>query len=202
MPKIDMNEYEAATATSDGDYQRMGAGGYVCAIQAVRTKSTDYGKTIDLVGERQYVKLIFDVIEGDLAGKFSDDYWADESKDWGHQFYLSWKNLGSLKNAIQCLDESNPGFDAMAAFEADAWEQFVGKKMGLVFGEEEYLANDGTVKTRLTFGRIKSVQDIREGRFKVPEKKLLDGGAARQEQAGEPQASGGAGSIYDESLPF
>ena len=196
MPKINHAEYDAATAsTGGGEFQRMGAGGYVCAIQAVRTEGADYGRTIDYVSERQYVKLIFDVVEGPLAGKFSDDYWADPSKDWGHQFYLSWKNLGALKNAIQCLDESNPGFDAMAAFEADAWQQFIGKKMGLVFGEEEYLANDGTVKTRLGFGRIKSVQDIRDGRFKVPDLKKLANAPA-------PQASTGGGSAYDEDIPF
>ena len=170
MPRIDKSEYEAATPSGGGgDYQRMGAGGYECSIQAVRTR----GDGIDYVNDRKYVKLIFDIDAGPLAGKFSDDYWADESRDWGHQFYLSWKNLGALKSTIQCLDESNPGFDAMAAFEADAWGLFIGKKIGLVFGEEEYLGNDGTVKTRLGFGRAKSIQDIRDGRFKVPEKKTL-----------------------------
>ena len=170
MPKINREEYEAATANGGGgDYQRMGAGGYVCTIQAVRTDTAD---------TRQYVKLIFDVAEGDLAGKFSDDYWAGEDKDWGHQFYLSWKNYNALKNVMQCLDESNPGFDALAAFEADNWTMFIGKKLGLVFGEEEYLGNDGTIKTRLGFGRAKSIQDIRDGRFKVPPLKKLEGAAA------------------------
>lgn len=164
MPKINHDEYDAATPSGGGDYQRMGAGGYICTIQAVRT---------DAVDTRQYVKLIFDIADGPLAGKFSDDYWAGEDKDWGHQFYLSWKNWGALKNALTCLDESNPGFDSEAAFEADNWTLFIGKKLGLVFGEEEYLANDGTVKTRLGFGRIKSIQDIRDGRYKVPELKKL-----------------------------
>ena len=200
MPKIDKTEYEAAEATNGGgEYKRMPAGGYVVAVQAVRTKGTNSsGREIDYVTENQYVKLIYDIVEGDFAGKFSEDYWADESKDWGHQFYLSWKNLGALKNSIQCLDESNPGFDAMAAFEADKWGMFVGKKFGIVLGEEEYLGNDGTVKTRFGFGRIKSVQDIRDGKFKVPPLKRLDGGSST---VGEPKSPGGK-SVYDEDLPF
>lgn len=197
MPKINMDEYNAAeVSTGGGDYQRMGAGGYVVRCQAVRTKGTDYGRTVDFISEKQYVKLIYDIAEGGLAGKFSDDYWAGEEKDWGHQFYLSWKNMGALKNAIQCLDESNPGFDAMAAFQADNWDMFIGKQFGIVVGEEEYLGNDGTVKTRLTFPRIKSVQDIRDGRFKVPEKKTL----APSEAA--PAQAEAAPSVYDDSLPF
>ena len=170
MPKINHDEYDAATASSGGgDFQRMGAGGYVTEIQAVRT---------DAVDTRQYVKLIFDIAEGELAGKFSDDYWAGEDRDWGHQFFMSWKNMQAFKNVIGCLDESNPGFDALAAFEADNGSMFIGKKLGIVFGEEEYLANDGTVKTRLGFGRAKSVQDIRDGRFKVPPLKKLPEDAA------------------------
>ena len=122
MPKINHEEYNATEALGGGgEYKRMPAGGYVCTIQAVRTEITDYGRKVSLPDERQYVKLIYDIADGEFAGKFSDDYWAGEERDWGHQFFLSWKNLGALKNAIQCLDESNPGFDAMAAFEADNW---------------------------------------------------------------------------------
>lgn len=199
MPKIDKNAYEAAEAMGGGEFQRMTAGGYVCRIQAVRTEGHDYGRTIDYVKEKQYVKLIWDVAEGDFAGKFSDDYWAGEEKDWGHQFFMSWKNLGALKNTIQCLEESNPGFDAMAAFEADKWELFIGKQMGLVFGEEEYRANDGSVKTRFTFPRIKSVQDIRDGKFKVPPLKKLEGADEPSPSTG---ASGGGEGVYDEDIPF
>jgi len=192
MPKIDRNEYEAAEVSSGGDFQRMGAGGYVCRIQAVRTHGIDYGNVVDYVKDKQYVKLIFDVDEGELAGKFSDDYWASPDKDWGHQFYLSWKNMQSLKRIMVCLEESNPGFDALAAFEADRWELFIGKLIGLVFGEEEYIANDGTVKTRLGFGRAKSVQDIRDGRFRVPELKKV---AQPQQEAAAPSGT------YDD-IPF
>lgn len=177
MPKnFNMDEYNNAEASTGGsEFKRMTAGGYVARIQAVRTKGFDYGREIDYPDEKMYVKLIYDIAEGEFAGKFSDEYWSDESKDWGHQIYLSWKNMGAFKGNIIAIEESNPGFDAMAAFTADQWTLFIGKEVGIVLGEEEYLGNDGTVKTRFTFPRLKSTQDIRDGKFKVPKlKKLAD----------------------------
>lgn len=171
MPNIDMNEYEAAEASSTEEYRRMPAGGYVVIIMAVRTVDKERG--VDYVNDKQYVKLIWDVAEGEFCGKFSDEYWAD--KDYGHQLYWSWKNMDSFKRTIRCFDESNPGFDALSAFRADKWELFVGKKIGIVVGEEEYMGNDGNVKTRFGFARMKSVQDIRDGRFRVPPLKKLEG---------------------------
>ena len=180
MPKnFNMDEYNAAEASTGGEFKRMTAGGYIVRIQAVRTKGFDYGREIDYPEEKMYVKLIYDIDEGEFAGKFSDEYWADESKDWGHQIFLSWKNMNAFKGNIQAIEESNPGFDAMAAFTADKWTLFIGKTVGIVLGEEEYMGNDGTVKTRFTFPRLKSVQDIRDGRFRVPQlKKLAEDAAA------------------------
>lgn len=201
MPKINMRDYEEATA-STGDYQRMGAGGYVAQIQAVRTDGpASCGKgRIDYVNSKEYVKLIYDIAEGDFAGRFSDDYWSGEDKDYGHQIFLSWKNMGAFKGNIQALDESNPGFDALAAFQADRWELFIGKKVGIVLGEEEYRANDGTVKTRLGLPRLKSVQDIRAGKFKVPApKKLKDD---EQGYNAAPAKADVSESVYDEDIPF
>lgn len=167
MPKIDMEAYNAAEPAKDGgEFKRICAGGYVCRIQAVRTSTTDYGRTVDFVKEKQYVKLLWTPIEGEFTGYFDDAFYDD--KDYAHTFYLSWKNLGALKRTCACIDDSNPGFDSFAAVNADDWDAFVGKKIGIVVGEEEYLGNDGRIKTRLTFPRAKSIQDIRDGKFKVP----------------------------------
>lgn len=195
MPVIDNNAYAEAQA-STGETAKMPAGGYVVRIQAVRTQGEDYNhRPIDYVAEKQYVKLIYDIAEGDFAGKYSDDYWAGEDKDYGHQIFMSWKNLGVLKNTISCLDESNPGFDSKAAFDADKWMLFIGKYLGIVLGEEEYIGNDGSLKTRFTMPRIKSVADIRAGKFKVPELKRLP-------ESERPKATAEPASIYDDDIPF
>lgn len=176
MSLFDKQAYDAATVSDGGgNYQKMPAGGYVCAIQAVRTSGMAGGREIDYVQEKQYVVLIWDIIEGDFAGKYSEDYWTDPARDYGHRFYFSWKNLGAFKGVVQCFDESNPGFDAFAAADAENWGLFVGKKIGFVIGEEEYEANNGEIKTRYTLPRAKSVQDIREGKYRVPALKKLEG---------------------------
>lgn len=198
MPNINMSDYKAASA-STGEVAKMPAGGYVVRIQAVRTQGEDYsGRPINYVDEKQYVKLIYDIAEGDFSGKYSDEYWQGESKDYGHCIYMSWKNLGALKNTITSFDDSNPGFDAMAAFTADNWQLFVGKLLGIVLGEEEYIGNDGSVKTRYTMPRIKSVADIRAGKYRTPElKKLPDNQRPAQTSTVADPAS-----IYDDDIPF
>lgn len=201
MPKIDKEAYESAEASTGGEYRRMPAGGYIAVIQAVRTDGpAGNGGRVDYVNAKEYIKLIWDVAEGEFAGRFSDDYWSGEDKDYGHQIFLSWKNMGAFKGNIQAIDESNPGFDALAAFEADRWEMFIGKKVGIVLGEEEYRANDGSVKTRFGFPRLKSVQDIRDGKFRVPPLKKLDDGHQDGYFAAPAQAP--APSAYDDSIPF
>lgn len=202
MPKnFDMNAYNEAEASTGSDFQKMPAGGYVVAIQAVRTKGNDYGREIDYPEEKQYVKLIYDIAEGDFAGKYSENYWIGEDKDFGHQIYLSWKNMGAFKGSIKCIEDSNPGFDAMAAFTADKWELFIGKQVGIVLGEEEYLGNDGSVKTRFGFPRLKTVQDIHNGRFKVPPLKKLDGGAAQTSTTAAAEKADTTDAVYDD-VPF
>lgn len=202
MGLFDRAAYEAAEASTGGEFPRMGAGGYVVMVQAVRTQGEDnYHHPINYVKDKQYVKLIYDVIEGEHAGRFSDAYWAGENKDYAHCFYLSWKNLGAFKGAIQAIDESNnPGFDGFAAADAEQWGLFIGKKFGIVVGEEEYQANDGSVKTRLTLPCIKSVQDIHDGKFRIPALKKLEGAAS------STPASGGQSElvpldVYDD-IPF
>ena len=205
MPKnFDMNAYnEAEASTGGGEYTRMPAGGYVAVIQAVRVEGEDgYGRKISYPEEKQYVKFIYDVAEGDFAGKYSDEYWAGPDKDYGHQIYLSWKNMGAFKGNVKAFEESNPGFDFMAAFNADQWMLFIGKKVGIVLGEEEYMANDGSVKTRYTFPRLKSVEDIHAGRFKVPPLKKLDGGDSSTSASSSGQDEQVPTSVYDDDIPF
>ena len=195
MPKIDDNAYNEAQV-STGESVKMPAGGYVVRIQAVRTHGEDSNhRPVNYVSEKLYVKLIYDIAEGDFAGKYSEDYWQGEDKDYAHCLYLSWKNLGVLKNFVTCFDESNPGFDSKAAFDADQWGLYIGKYIGIVLGEEEYIGNDGSVKTRYTMPRIKSVPDIRAGKFRVPELKKL------KESATPTQDNAVPVDVYDD-IPF
>lgn len=153
MKKI--NDWEKVKASDDNS--RLPAGGYVCEI--VRAEDNP---------EKNYLRLEYDIAEGEYK-----DYWQSTAERfgwWGGDFYRSYKDsaLGMFKGFINAVEGSNGGFK---------WEwnekALEGKLVGLVLGEEEYIKNDGSVGTRLKVRNVKPAQDIRSGKFKVPEKKVL-----------------------------
>lgn len=154
MKNIDWNSVEEAQ-----EYKSLPAGGYICEITAAED-----------VEEKEYLRLEYDIQRGDFAG-----YWRNlyENKGfWGGHFIRSYKETarGFFKAFITALQESNPGY----TFNNDE-RSLVGKAVGLVLYEEEYLKNDGSVGTRLTVDRPRSVKAILSGDFKVPDKKVLAG---------------------------
>ena len=68
-------------------------------------------------------------------------------------------------------------------------------------GEEEYLANDGNLKTRLTLPRMKSVQDVHAGKYRVPALKKLEGATSTTASASGGQDEQPPADVYDD-IPF
>lgn len=178
MPKISWDEIEDTT-NSGTSYPRLEAGGYVCAIQRM-----------ELYADKKYCKLIYDIVEGEHAGKYSDPYFDD--KDYAHCVYLSYKDtaLGMLKHRLTAIDDSNAGFDAFAAWDADKWALFTGKQFGIILREEEYEKNDGTIGTRLRESDMVPAEKIHSGDFTVPKPKKLK------------RAESAVAMPYDEEIPF
>lgn len=173
MPEIDMNEYNAAEETSGSGFAQMLPGAYVVRILAVRTEGeTKTGRWTS--GEKKYVKLVYDIAEGEFAGKYSDDYFTDlkgqplEDKDYMHCHYLSWKNMGYLKKQLNAITASNRGFDALAAFRADKWGMFVGKLFGVVLDGEVDLNDRGYDRWKFSIGDVISADDARTGNHREP----------------------------------
>lgn len=201
MPKIDREAYEAATETTGGGIAQMTPGAYVLKIVAIRTEGTDsYGRKWTS-GEKQYVKLVYDVAEGDFEGRYSEPYFIgwdgkpDPDKDYAHCDYLSWKNLGFLKHKLNAITASNPGFDALAAFEADKWDMFVGKVFGAVIDGEVDTNDRGYDRWRLSIGEFASVQDARSGNVREPKVKDNRGAAPA------PASTTGTAADYSD-VPF
>lgn len=155
----------AQTEVSGGtDFVRLPAGGYVCRIAKVE----------DNDGEKPYLRIVYDIAEGQYADFYSDD-WGKEN-EWAHDMrqYYTTAAFGIFKGFLKAVDISNG-----TSFEAEAENGFdehrlVGKLVGLIIGEEEYESNDGSVKTRLRVRGSRPAQNIREGRFKYPELKKLE----------------------------
>ena len=93
------------------------------------------------------------------------------------------------------MEQSNPGYK----FNNDE-KTLRGKLVGVVLREEEYMGNDGNLKTKLVVDRFTSVDKIRSGDYEVRPKKTLAGGSG----SGYLQGNTDDFSVIDDSsdLPF
>ena len=174
------------TVAASLTFEPLALGGHVCVIKGVEEAKSKAGKDM--------LKVALDIAEGDpQAGYYADKFANDDrdNKKWPCIAYIVTEDKDgncsrNLASFVTSVEESNPGFTWN-------WDErsVAGKMVGMVFGEEEYTANDGTIKTRLTLPRIKSVQDIRDGRYKVPELKKLPASTAAP-----------AAAANDDDVPF
>lgn len=207
MPKIDKTEYENAKYGNGGGFKPYTAGAYVGVIQAIRTswEEMDWsvGKRVTKTADDDSaVLIVFDVAEGDCAGEFSRDFYMgadgqlDPRKDFMHSVVYSWADLRDLRRFDDALTASNPGFDVQAAFAADKWELYVGRKFG-------YVA-DGTVSTnergydqwrvRVKPWKVCSVEDIHNGNHAEP--RVTDKRTKAADDAADDTTA------YDADIPF
>lgn len=90
-----------------------------------------------------------------------------------------------FKRMCSAVAKSNPGFVFDGGRQNADESTLVGKYVGLVLGEEEYIGNDGSKKNRLYVHSECDINDIKAGRFKIPElKKLKDEGNRRTTDTG------------------
>ena len=109
---------------------------------------------------------------------FAEQYKNDTRTDkkWSNSAikYVSLKEdencVRMLKGFITAVENSNNGFVYDWNKEVD---QLKGKKVGLVFGLEEYTNNDGETKTIAKLNQFRSIDKI--DNVKIPKVKLLDG---------------------------
>ena len=200
MRSINFNDVEAST--EGGSYQQLPAGAYVCAITAMED-----------VADREYVRMAIDIVQGEYANYFSDQFYAD--KPWSHSIVLSYKDpaLPMLKGRLQTITQSNPGFDSEAAWNAGALHMFVGKAVGVVFRAEEYLdKKTGEFKIGSPRpDRLCLIADMADPKNADPMPKMLKDEAKRRmlKEAGfspvidkAGAVSQGAPDLYAEDVPF
>lgn len=150
----------------EGGRKRLPAGGYVARI-----------KSVENVPAREYLKIEFDVTEGDFAGYYADLY--ERAHFWGGSFIRSYKAsaAGFFRGFLDDISASNNGVDLVKENGEIDERQLIGKALGVILGAEEYEGNDGTIKTRLKVRAVVPVDRIRNNDFTVPELKRLSGSA-------------------------
>lgn len=168
--------------------------GYVVKILKAEIKEGNNGK---------YVQIAYDIAEGEFKDYFMNGYKnrQDENKKWSSYFFLSLpKDDGSKKDAFikrlfktftNALEDSNNGYH----FDWDE-SKFKDKLIGGLFHIEEYQRNDGNIGRSTKMRNVCSVSDIREGKFKLPDDKLLT------PTASNPSDFVNIPADIDEELPF
>jgi hypothetical protein len=153
-------------------------GGYICRILDVQD-----------VPSKEYLLVKLDIAQGPHAGHYKE--LEDRFGFWGLNWYMSYKQtaLGLFKAGISALRASNSSFQWNDDTENDE-RNMIGCLVGGVLAEEEYLSNDGTVKSNVKFKTAVSTQTIIDGQFKVPEKKKLESHNTAAEVVDTTQSNG------------
>ena len=158
-----INNFDTVQA-STGEFARPTAGGYICKIMDVTDVPVDVN-----TGKGNYLKIEYDIADGDFKDYYNDQY-AKWGGNWNASFIRSYKEkaLGMFKHFTNCIEQSNAGY-------AWDWNEsgLIGKVVGLVLGEEEYKNSMGEIKTKLVVSQIKTVEEIKNGDFKIPAPKKL-----------------------------
>ena len=157
MKSIDLTNVNEAS-----DSSRLPAGGYVCKILSVED-----------VEEKSYLFMTFDIVEGEYKGYFTALH--DRAGFWGLKVRRSYKPtaLPFFKRMLSAINKSNGNFVFDAAAINNDERTLVGKLIGLILQEEEYIGNDGKTKTRLNVYKECPIAEIRTGNFRTPGIKKL-----------------------------
>lgn len=129
--------------------------------------------------EKEYFKVPYEIIE---ATKPEDEefvgMYAKRKKENNFDFpkiIISYREsaLPMFKGNMRAISESNNlNLNIDGDFDFDA-KDFKGKVCGAIIGEEEYENQKGQIRVRSTIRRLRSVDAIRNGDFKMPELKKL-----------------------------
>lgn len=159
-------------ARTSGEFAPVNLGGHYCAIKQVTEKKSSTGKDM--------IVVLFDFAKPDeQEGYFMESFKNDvrEDKKWpfsGSKYIMvndyndPKKTSRQFKTFCTCVEKSN---NCQIQWGGDSWSaQFKGKKIGVVYGEEEN-EYDGRIFMRHVpkyFCGIDAVKDA-----KIPEPKLL-----------------------------
>ncbi len=180
-----MRKINLSGVTEAGEFSRPAPGAYICKITAVED-----------VDNKQYLKVSYDIDDGEFKGYYTEMRANHPDWTWAGAYVKSYKEaaLSMFKRFCSAVSKSN-GKYVFDAGEVNSEEQtLVGKRIGLVFQEEEYYGNDGSIKTRLIVAREFPIDKIDSQ--KVPDPKRLNKVDATEFKPIEVEVG------IDEELPF
>lgn len=155
-----------------GGVPQLPKGGYIAKVLDCKEESKN---------GYSWLAFSFDIAEGEHKGHFAEQYRANtnENKKWrgtynafipdeSSQYYE--ENLNKFKTMIANIEESNSGYHW-------DWDEskLKGKVIGVIFGEKEFETQNGDVIIVTECRGIRSVDCIKNDKFKMPALKTLNG---------------------------
>lgn len=170
-------------------FEPLTLGGHVCVIKGVEETKSKGGKDM--------LKIALDIAEGDpQAGYYADKFKADDRPDkkWPCVTYVVLEDKDGnasrqLAGFVTSVEESNPGFQ----FPWDNVQFLKGKRVGGVFGQEEYMNDKGEKKKATKLFWFCSLERAKDA--KVPKLKEL-------KAAQSPANTTDWKSISNDDIPF
>ena len=152
------------------EYEKISLGGHKGIImKAEEYTSPQSGKTS--------LKVSVDTSKDDKQPEyFTEQYKNDTRIDrkWSNSA-IKYISLGEEENQVKMLKAFITAYENSNNCKFDwnkDWEQLKGKKIGLVFGMEEYENQDGTLKTNNKLREFRSIDKV--DNVKIPKVKKLD----------------------------
>lgn len=161
------------------DYTPISLGGHKGIIMGVEEYTSPMTNNISL-------KVSVDTDKNDTQPSYFAEQYKNDTrldKKWSNSA-IKYVSLGEeenqikmLKSFITAVENSNNGFKYDWNKEVS---QLKGKKVGLVFGLEEYQNQQGETKTRSRLTQFRSIDKM--DNIKIPKVKLLDGTTIEYEE--------------------
>ena len=159
--EIEINEF---------DYVPISLGGHKGIImKAEEYTSPQSGKTS--------LKVSVDTAKDDKQPEYFKEQYKNDNridKRWSNSA-IKFISLGEEENQVKMLKAFITAYENSNNCKFDwnkDWEQLKGKKIGLVFGMEEYESQDGTLKTNNKLREFRSIDKV--DNVKIPKVKKLD----------------------------
>ena len=153
------------------EYEKISLGGHKGIImKAEEYTSPQSGKT----SLKVYVDTASDDKQPEYFKKqYENDTRIDRKYPNGAIKYVP---LGEEENQIKMLKSFITAYENSNNCKFDwnkDWDQLKGKKIGIIFGQEEYTSQDGTTKLATKLNQFRSIDKVDNAQ--IPKVKLLDG---------------------------
>ena len=185
------------------EFEKLELGGH----KGIIIKAEEY--TSDFSGKKS-LKVYVDTASDDKQPEyFKKQYENDTRIDRKYpNGAIKYVPLGEEENQVKMLKSFITAYENSNNCQFDwnkDWEQLTGKKIGIVFGQEEYISQDGTTKLATKLNQFRSIDKV--DNVKIPKVKLLDGtyveyeNYAKKEENNDPfKDFGGTVEITDDIL--